>query len=41
MLVGPHREYSVLKDRTNQLGPVLKRPTMSKVITAWLNTEGA
>lgn len=38
MLVGPHRDYSVLKDRTNQLGPVLKRPTMPKVITAWLNT---
>lgn len=41
MIVGPHRDYSVLKDRTNLLGPVLKRPTMSKVITAWLNTEGA
>lgn len=41
MLVGPHRDYSCLKDRTNQLGPVLKLPTMSKVITAWLNTNGS
>lgn len=40
MWCGPHRDYSVLKDRTNQLGPVLRRPTMSKVIKAWLNTEG-
>lgn len=40
MIIGPHRDYSCLKDRTNQLGPVLRRPTMPKVITAWLNTEG-
>lgn len=41
MNVGPDRDYSVLKDRTNQLGPKLVRPTMPKVIKAWLNTEGA
>lgn len=38
MLVGPHREFSPLKDRTNQLGPKLIRPTMPKVIKAWKTT---
>lgn len=40
MLVGPHRDYSCLKDRTNTLGPLCKRPTMPKVIEAWANIEG-
>lgn len=39
MAVGPSLDYSVLKDRTHQLGPVLKKPTMDRVIEAWLNTD--
>lgn len=34
MTVGPHEVYPT-KDRTNQLGPVIIRPTMTKVISAW------
>lgn len=39
MLLGPNHEYSSLKDRTNQLGPILKNPTMPAVIEAWHNTN--
>lgn len=34
LLVGPHEEYDT-KDRTGQLGTVVRNPTMSKVIAAW------
>jgi hypothetical protein len=39
MILGPHHEFSALKDRTNHLGPVLTRPTMPKIIEAWNNTD--
>jgi hypothetical protein len=38
MRVGPHSEYRT-KDRTNQLGDLVIRPTMPKVIEAWNNVE--
>jgi hypothetical protein len=38
MRVGPHNEYPT-KDRTNQLGDMVVRPTMSKVIRAWTSTS--
>lgn len=38
MRVGPHEEFPT-KDRTNQLGDIVIRPTMSKVIAAWTNTS--
>lgn len=40
MLLGPHKDYSCLKDRTNKLGPILAQPTMRKVIRAWHSTNG-
>ena len=40
MNFGPDPEYSVLKDRSNQLGPILAQPTVPKIIAAHLNQEG-
>jgi hypothetical protein len=34
MLVGPHEDYDT-KDRTNQLGRIVRNPTMPQVIEAW------
>jgi hypothetical protein len=34
LLLGPHEQFEG-KDRTNELGRVLRNPTMSKVIEAW------
>lgn len=36
MLVGPHEDYDT-KDRTGQLGQVVVRPTVPKLIQAWEN----
>lgn len=38
LIVGPDRLYDT-KDRTNALGPRLLRPTMDKVIQAWIGKE--
>jgi hypothetical protein len=34
LLVGPHEEYDT-KDRTNALGSVVRRPTMTDIIRVW------
>lgn len=39
MLIGPHEDFPDLKDRSNNLGRIVRKPTMSHVIEAWEKSE--